>query len=64
MGTMFGNWGLGWGKKGKMLENMVYCGGNRRNFGNRVLGGEIVEIFHKPRFMLGWVRLGKEPNQT
>ena len=47
---MFGKWGLGWGKKGEILENMVCGGGNRINFGNRVLGGEIVEMLYKPWF--------------
>ena len=32
MGAMFGNWGLGWGKMGKILEIMAYSGGYRGKF--------------------------------
>ena len=40
-----GNRGLGWGKIGDI-------------FGNRVLGGELVEILHKPEFRAGEGFLG------
>ena len=35
MGTMFGNWSLGWGEKGNMLENMFMVREIGENFANR-----------------------------